>query len=569
MGNFRSKSGCLTCRARRVKCDETHPVCKSCSKKNRPCQWEPPHTKFKGYQPGGSSSTSVAGAEEDGNVTEGGRMELDGLASIDGTDGGDPFHGEDGVDGVSEALGTDGVGSISRSESSLSFHSRHTSPRRRNSRTGYSEVPSASVSSPSAQASSPRSAFLILGARSLRSGVSAGSLHRHHVPNALAGRSHEPIPLTHHEALLVHHYTEHLGRWLDCTDATRQFTLGAPEKVKSCPVLLNAVLSFAARHRREDATAAAAYQRCIALLIERLNEDAASHDETLLCAIVILRFYEQLNVPSSTGSDDEQHLAGCSAIIRTSQGHHFVDPSAPTLREAAFWVYVRQCLYNATINQQPPDVDFSLQLHPAPGSMHDSHPLAHLKLETAWANQMTWNTARVANFCFEGNEPSSERTHRVRRWQELWDLVEMWANNRPAGFNPIYEGKASENGVFPEIWFTADWHVVSFGFYHFACILLLSYKPGPKFAIRNVERLSDSDRQILEHSRAICGACKSSPETVPLLITLCHTIFIWGPLVSSPIEREEVIELLVNFETIHLWPTTWIINALKGEWGLN
>jgi hypothetical protein len=40
--------------------------------------------------------------------------------------------------------------------------------------------------------------------------------------------SETPIPLTHDEAVLVHHYTEHLGRWLDCTDATRQFTLGVP-----------------------------------------------------------------------------------------------------------------------------------------------------------------------------------------------------------------------------------------------------------------------------------------------------------------------------------------------------
>jgi hypothetical protein len=101
--------------------------------------------------------------------------------------------------------------------------------------------------------------------------------------------------LTQREARLVHYYSEYLGRWLDCTDATRQFTLGVPEKVKYCPVLCHAVLSFAARHRREDDIADAAYQRCIALLIDRLNEPNASHDETLLCAIVILRFYEQLN----------------------------------------------------------------------------------------------------------------------------------------------------------------------------------------------------------------------------------------------------------------------------------
>lgn len=34
---------------------------------------------------------------------------------------------------------------------------------------------------------------------------------------------------------------------------------------------------------------------------------------------------------------------------------------------------------------------------------------------------------------------------------------------------------------------------VSFGFYHFACIMLLRYKPGPKFAIRNVGSLSETD----------------------------------------------------------------------------
>jgi hypothetical protein len=38
-----------------------------------------------------------------------------------------------------------------------------------------------------------------------------------------------------------------------------------------------------------------------------------------------------------------------------------------------------------------------------------------------------------------------------------------------------------------------DLPAVSFGFYHFAHIMLLRYKPGPKFAIRNVENLSDTD----------------------------------------------------------------------------
>jgi hypothetical protein len=177
---------------------------------------------------------------------------------------------------------------------------RTTSPRdqeaRRNSRPdSRSDAVSVRMSSPSDQ-QSPNTPYPAEGSRSQSGGsVTVASLLRPQIPEGTRPFSTTPIALTHDEALLVHHYTEYLGRWLDCTDATRQFTLGVPEKVKLCPVLCHAVLSFAARHRKDEKTAGAAYSRCIALLIDRLNEDTASHDETLLCAIVILRFYEQLS----------------------------------------------------------------------------------------------------------------------------------------------------------------------------------------------------------------------------------------------------------------------------------
>ena len=141
-----------------------------------------------------------------------------------------------------------------------------------------------------------------------------------------------------------------------------------------------------------------------------------------------------------------------------SQGHQSVDPSAPTLRGAAFWVYVRQCLYNATISRQAPDLDFNLQLDPLPRSMHDTHPLARMRLETAWANQITWYTARVVHFCFETPVIPTQEAFQVQRWHELHDLVQSWKQTRPAGFDPIFQGDAHEKSVFPMIIFTADWH---------------------------------------------------------------------------------------------------------------
>jgi hypothetical protein len=166
----------------------------------------------------------------------------------------------------------------------------------------------------------------------------------------------------------------------------------------------------------------------------------------------------------------------------------------------------------STINHQPPNIDFSLQLHPTPDSMHDAHPLARLRLETAWANQMTWNLAHVVNYCFDGGDQHGARTQKSGRWQELWTQVEKWSTERPAAFDAIWQGEAGDKGPFPEIWFTSDWHSkshvctetrkltdptgVSFGFYHFACIMLLTYKPGPKFAIRNAAGLSDTDVSV-------------------------------------------------------------------------
>ncbi|ORY02664.1 hypothetical protein BCR34DRAFT_79550 [Clohesyomyces aquaticus] len=375
--------------------------------------------------------------------------------------------------------------------------------------------------------------------------------------------------LSYPEAALVHHYAQHLGRWLDCTDALRQFTLRIPVLVKQSPLLLHAVLSFGARHCGDAETADQAYHCCLSLLIERLGLSSATHDDALLCAIVILRVFEQLNVPVATGSDHEQHLAGCSAILRASQGQT-IDPSAPTLREAAFWVYVRQCLYNASINQQPPNLDVNIRLHPAASTFQFADPLATLKGETAWANNMTWLCASVVQFCFGGGADAHlELSGRLHRWRELWNDVQQWSNDRPTTFDPIWAGPAGNDHIFPRALFAADWHVMAFGFFNFACLLLLTYKPAPRFAVRNLGgNLRETDHRILDHARAICGSCEGSPATVPALITLCHSVFIWGPLMTDAVERQGVLRLLTNFEDAHVWPTTWIANALREEWGM-
>ncbi|KAJ4184178.1 hypothetical protein NW755_009184 [Fusarium falciforme] len=52
----RTKTGCLTCRKRRIKCDETHPTCNNCKKSKRECLGYDPIFR---QQPGGQSSSNI------------------------------------------------------------------------------------------------------------------------------------------------------------------------------------------------------------------------------------------------------------------------------------------------------------------------------------------------------------------------------------------------------------------------------------------------------------------------------------------------------------------------------
>ncbi|KAI1326500.1 hypothetical protein F5Y16DRAFT_410876 [Xylariaceae sp. FL0255] len=54
----RTKTGCLTCRKRRIKCDELHPVCKNCQKSKRDCLGYDPVFKNQQQQQSSSSQTT-------------------------------------------------------------------------------------------------------------------------------------------------------------------------------------------------------------------------------------------------------------------------------------------------------------------------------------------------------------------------------------------------------------------------------------------------------------------------------------------------------------------------------
>lgn len=103
-----------------------------------------------------------------------------------------------------------------------------------------------------------------------------------------------PPSLTKTEAQLLQHFVQNLGRWLDCTNAARMFTLSVAANAGTSPVLLNAVVCFSGRHQGAYEESERAYEDCIKMLIVKLGAKEEAYDECLLGAVLLLHFADQL-----------------------------------------------------------------------------------------------------------------------------------------------------------------------------------------------------------------------------------------------------------------------------------
>ena len=81
---------------------------------------------------------------------------------------------------------------------------------------------------------------------------------------------------------------------------SRHFAVDVPERALSCPVLLNALMAFSARHLSrisgvETSIADLYHQECVSLMIPMLDQKELVADETLFAAAAILRAFEETN----------------------------------------------------------------------------------------------------------------------------------------------------------------------------------------------------------------------------------------------------------------------------------
>lgn len=249
-----------------------------------------------------------------------------------------------------------------------------------------------------------------------------------------------PLP-DHEEAFLLRYFVQKMSRNFDMTDPQRHFRTVVPQRAATCPTLLNAIFALSSRHlsrtgQYDPLISNKYHQECLKHLIPMLDDANAVLDENLLASTIILRHLEEIEVPLSgvSPSDQQSHLLGANTFI-TAQIRSTFEGG---LRQAAFWVGLRQEIYVAFVNQRSiiPELSYcniDRTLEAAP--------------DHVWACRIVVLCADVIRFCF-GDGDQSTPTY---NW--LATSVAQWHECKPPSWTPIYYRMPEEDEIFPQIWY--------------------------------------------------------------------------------------------------------------------
>ncbi|CAI7641858.1 unnamed protein product [Penicillium viridicatum] len=361
------------------------------------------------------------------------------------------------------------------------------------------------------------------------------------------------------EARLLQHFVDNVARFFDCTDRLQHFAIHIPYRARHCETLFNAILAMSARHLNRTTAfdpfvSDRYYQACLGKLIPALNDHGVTMDDDLLAATVILRLLEEFDVPLA-GSDIRGHSFGTKAFIRSPS----LMTTTPSLRQAVYWSGLRQEIYNALSLHQAPDIE----LRPLDWNSH-SNSLGPDAGDCAWANHAITHCAHVLVFCF-GEGIRSPAVH-----ADLKAHNQQWSETRPDSFDPYFASGDGEVGTkFPDIRYGCPWHAIGNQYIDLAQILLSVYDPTlPTVGPLRRHLIQEADDHIRRGVWKVCGASLSNASVPPAMVVGCMAIHLCGDRFTDPHEQDHLIQVLIQTDKLHGWPTHALQRQLRETWGM-
>ena len=420
---------------------------------------------------------------------------------------------------------------------------------------------------------------------------------------------------------LIRHFIQNIGRWVsndpllwklalecqadrrkfDIYDRARHFTLVVPQRARSCPPLLNAILTVAAKSLVDDpsyktqngtiefegiplpgltgATAIEYHNKCIAYFLGISDQPELMNDENLLAAAIILRYYEFLDTPRG-GEVQEQFVKTFQVLVASQASTAFSpsnneDPITPanspltksttgkashqrTFRPVACWMALRLEVSSAFIKQR--SIGIPIDAWATQRSFDTSD-------DNAWTQRLILHCADLLQFCF-ADEVAIGKS-RGECWKEIKEFEDFWESYMPESFSPILykEPDRSQGHCFPQIWYMSDCHVLGMQYHDLAGILQTVYDPTiPRLGIGSIVSARQVSSTVQDIVVRMCGSAISNPNIQTALITAHLAISLAGQYFTDNRQQSSILDLLIKLELDYAWPTAKVVAELKHIW---
>ncbi|KAE8377087.1 hypothetical protein BDV26DRAFT_293514 [Aspergillus bertholletiae] len=444
------------------------------------------------------------------------------------------------------------------------------------------------------------------------------------------------------QAILLRYFAEVIGPRFDLCDNERHFSRLVPQRARSSPTLLNAILTTSARHltrlqryrnsagvvewqghllpNLSEESAVYYHNECIKDLLRLSMDPEQIHNEALLAAAIILRTDEEMDAPLHEGEEDTEVFLGMLNMFINAQvplvatlphssppvypsqdelygpGVHLVhapqppdSPSQPLssptpqtnilwpyaiphvprpdgLRQAAFWVALRQELFTSFMKQRP--LNFPMNHCDAFRNLSPAE-------DVIWADRLVIFCADLLEYCYGSSylhnaDQASCRRHDPTRWHELRNYERDLTSALPKSFEPMcYREPDTRSGqVFPEIWHLESCHVTGTTHLELARILLVAFdqsRPnlGPG-SVSSQRKLANTLKDIV---RRLCGIAMCNRQSPPAFIEALMGITLCGEYFNERGEQEALLGVLRTMRQEHAFPTGKVEKMLLEAWG--
>ncbi|KAJ6134588.1 hypothetical protein N7523_000910 [Penicillium sp. IBT 18751x] len=477
-GKQRVRTGCLTCRKRRRKCDEQKPRCANCEVKGFTCKYGADLA----FVPSRSGAAAGGGTGQLYNaitfvddsplaVRKGTSQQLDKITPVSQVASQQPSSG----------MNETAYQSARESRTTVPIDNMLTS----NVSIGFAAGPSNLQDTPDV--------FL--------DATSRGTSGTHPIPEYLSfltsPRQIPRRPTTAHscrETDLLRHFRYHIGPWIDVGDPERAFGVQTLLLSRSNRPLQAAILALSAGQRsllsgphhyhEEDMSNSIRFRKEAEESLEFQPDlvEQAGH------AILLL----QDLLPSG--------LHRWRSWLDSADNHLSPMSLTEDLGEALFWLHFRLDLASSIVTSKAPLISFRSFLHRDGSPIHASrldlnsrsvhrvydhalcllgHSLALIYGAPGVDFPQAAGSPQLAAF------PSMRQSHFLSQWTFLWTDCQKWYNERPVDAQQIVDVRGGEadqidpdhSSSFPILIFTTPMALVANAVYHITSLLLLTHKP--------------------------------------------------------------------------------------------